>query len=384
MEYQAVWWWLFHSQNSSAWSSVLTLATLLFSLPVSNGKLERTFSLVNIIKSSKRAIAPRPYGLSARGGAPTGSSATLPPVPPPRRGSPVPPPTHRTASDKGELSLSLKSGSPVPDDGPPLPMRRPASPLASHPPSLASSQLTVSRNAGSPLPPPSSMPPPPPPPSAHHASARPKAPPAVPARRTGSPLSTSTSSLPSPRPPPPPARTVSYPRLSPSNQPHPHPEALLRPVTPPPPPPRRESSLSPSSGAAVALGSGKSSGTIQEEDDSFSNGTATPLAPSPLPFQSDLTLIEDPGLSQSASARLGDGESDLHVVEAPPSLPPKTKMIASPSPFPPPSSTKLEEKVIFELEDIPVHPRHCQEDPALQQQQNARSESQLVSHFSAT
>ena len=55
MEYQAVWWRLFHSQNSSAWSSVLTLATLLFSLPVSNGKLERTFSLVNIIKSSKRA-----------------------------------------------------------------------------------------------------------------------------------------------------------------------------------------------------------------------------------------------------------------------------------------------------------------------------------------
>ena len=36
-------WQLFHSPDSSAWSSVLTLATLLFSLPVSNGKLERVF-----------------------------------------------------------------------------------------------------------------------------------------------------------------------------------------------------------------------------------------------------------------------------------------------------------------------------------------------------
>ena len=40
--------------NSSEWSNVLILASLLFSLPVSNGKLERTFSQVNLIKCNKR------------------------------------------------------------------------------------------------------------------------------------------------------------------------------------------------------------------------------------------------------------------------------------------------------------------------------------------
>ena len=54
MEYQSVWWRLFHAPNSSSWSNVLTLASLLFSLPVSNGKLERIFSQVNLIKSGKR------------------------------------------------------------------------------------------------------------------------------------------------------------------------------------------------------------------------------------------------------------------------------------------------------------------------------------------
>ena len=54
MEYQSVWWRLFNAPNSSEWSNVLSLARLLFSLPVSNGKLERTFSQVNLIKCSKR------------------------------------------------------------------------------------------------------------------------------------------------------------------------------------------------------------------------------------------------------------------------------------------------------------------------------------------
>ena len=40
MEYQSVWWRLFHAPNSSEWPNILCLATLLFSLPVSNGKLE--------------------------------------------------------------------------------------------------------------------------------------------------------------------------------------------------------------------------------------------------------------------------------------------------------------------------------------------------------
>ena len=45
MEYQSVWCQLFHALNSSEWSNVLKLASLLFPLPVSNSKLERTFSL---------------------------------------------------------------------------------------------------------------------------------------------------------------------------------------------------------------------------------------------------------------------------------------------------------------------------------------------------
>ena len=44
LDYQSVWWRLFHAPNSSEWSKVLKLATLLLSLPVSNGKLEQTFS----------------------------------------------------------------------------------------------------------------------------------------------------------------------------------------------------------------------------------------------------------------------------------------------------------------------------------------------------
>ena len=48
MEYQSVWWRLFHALNSSEWSNVFSL---LLSLPVSNGRLEQTFSL---IKSNKR------------------------------------------------------------------------------------------------------------------------------------------------------------------------------------------------------------------------------------------------------------------------------------------------------------------------------------------
>ena len=41
--YQAVWWKLFHSPDASDWMNALKLARLLFSLPVSNGKLERVF-----------------------------------------------------------------------------------------------------------------------------------------------------------------------------------------------------------------------------------------------------------------------------------------------------------------------------------------------------
>lgn len=55
LEYHSVWWRLFHSPSSSEWSNVLGLVTLLLSLPASNGKLERAFSQMNIIKTSKRS-----------------------------------------------------------------------------------------------------------------------------------------------------------------------------------------------------------------------------------------------------------------------------------------------------------------------------------------
>ena len=43
MEYQSVWWRLYHAPNASSWSNILQLARLLFTLPASNGKLERVF-----------------------------------------------------------------------------------------------------------------------------------------------------------------------------------------------------------------------------------------------------------------------------------------------------------------------------------------------------
>ena len=54
LEYRAVWWRLFHAPSASEWANALVLIELLFSLPASNGKLERVFSQLNIIKSDKR------------------------------------------------------------------------------------------------------------------------------------------------------------------------------------------------------------------------------------------------------------------------------------------------------------------------------------------
>ena len=44
----------FHAPNSAEWSNVLVLAELLFSLPASNGKLERVFSTLGTISVSHR------------------------------------------------------------------------------------------------------------------------------------------------------------------------------------------------------------------------------------------------------------------------------------------------------------------------------------------
>ena len=50
LSYEGVWWRLYATE----WANALALVELLFSLPVSNGTLERVFSQVNVIKSTKR------------------------------------------------------------------------------------------------------------------------------------------------------------------------------------------------------------------------------------------------------------------------------------------------------------------------------------------
>ena len=55
LDYRAVWWRLFHSPKSSSWPNMLALSRLLFSLPVSNGKLERIFSVLKLIKVNRRS-----------------------------------------------------------------------------------------------------------------------------------------------------------------------------------------------------------------------------------------------------------------------------------------------------------------------------------------
>ena len=55
LDYRAVCWRLFHSPSSSSWPNMLPLSRMLFSLPVSNGKLERIFSVLKLIKVDRRS-----------------------------------------------------------------------------------------------------------------------------------------------------------------------------------------------------------------------------------------------------------------------------------------------------------------------------------------
>ena len=56
LDYRAVWWRIFHSPDSASWVNVLNLIELLFSLPVSNGVVERVFSQMNVIKGKRRSL----------------------------------------------------------------------------------------------------------------------------------------------------------------------------------------------------------------------------------------------------------------------------------------------------------------------------------------
>ena len=56
LEYRSVWWRLFNAPSKSDWRSALLLVELLFSLPASNGTVERVFSMSNVIKTDKRSL----------------------------------------------------------------------------------------------------------------------------------------------------------------------------------------------------------------------------------------------------------------------------------------------------------------------------------------
>ena len=56
LEYRSVWWRLFNAPTKCDWRSTLLLVQLLFSLPASNGTVERVFSLSNIIKTYRRSL----------------------------------------------------------------------------------------------------------------------------------------------------------------------------------------------------------------------------------------------------------------------------------------------------------------------------------------
>ena len=56
LEYRAVWWRLFHAPVSPEWGNALTLVELLFSLPSSNGMVERLFSQMKVAKTKKRSL----------------------------------------------------------------------------------------------------------------------------------------------------------------------------------------------------------------------------------------------------------------------------------------------------------------------------------------
>ena len=54
-DYHIIWWKLFNAPNSSKWSNILSLIELLFCFPMANGRLERVFSALKLIKVDRRS-----------------------------------------------------------------------------------------------------------------------------------------------------------------------------------------------------------------------------------------------------------------------------------------------------------------------------------------
>ena len=49
-DYRVIWWKLFNGPDPTRWSNILSVAELLFCIPVSNCHLERVFSQLKLIK----------------------------------------------------------------------------------------------------------------------------------------------------------------------------------------------------------------------------------------------------------------------------------------------------------------------------------------------
>ncbi len=54
-DYRAIWWKLFNVVDSKKWTNILSLVELLFCLPMANGRVERLFSSLKVIKTDRRS-----------------------------------------------------------------------------------------------------------------------------------------------------------------------------------------------------------------------------------------------------------------------------------------------------------------------------------------
>lgn len=54
LDYKIIWWRIFNATDANKWRNVLPIVELLFSLPMSNGRLERIFSQLKLLKSKSR------------------------------------------------------------------------------------------------------------------------------------------------------------------------------------------------------------------------------------------------------------------------------------------------------------------------------------------
>ena len=52
-DYRVTWWKLFNGPDPTRWSNILSVAELLFCIPISNGHLERMFSQLKLVKSDR-------------------------------------------------------------------------------------------------------------------------------------------------------------------------------------------------------------------------------------------------------------------------------------------------------------------------------------------